>query len=144
MEFPAYQFREFPKALYHREQPFCLAQTPDDERRLYADGYRTTKALAEAVGLEPPPAPVPVPVVEPPPVAPLAATPPVATDSEDDGEAQRDGDLWSTPIERVLTAIAETDDLDGLARLRAREARNPRYPGGRKRILAAIDDRTTE
>ena len=106
--------KSHPKWKYHKTQEARIVQTAADEAALGPDWKDTPAAFIE--------------------VAPVVA--PTITDAQ---AAEIYGKRAADLVAHV--AVAPKEALDELASVRATEVGNPKYPGGRKQVLAAIDAR---
>lgn len=114
----------FPTWRYHRTLPPRRLVTPEELAALGPDW------------LEYPPLPDGVAPAEP--VTPPQPPPPEPV-SEEEQAARRE--LHALTADQIIEKLDEITDLDVLARVRTREHANPKYQGGRFKVLKALDAR---
>lgn len=126
---PPYVHQEFPKYLFHATERPRLVQTAEQQAAMGPDWFESAgeakaaaeaKAIADAAAAAGDPAPAHAP-----------AQPAPAPDAERQG-------LWKAPADEVIKAIAGAS-RETLERARAYEVEHPKYVGGRKSVLEAID-----
>jgi hypothetical protein len=150
--------KEYPKWKYHASCPARIVHDPGEEASLGA-GWCDSPAAIGAEKVEPEPEVTP-PVItfqwlpdgtpESPivfaeePSAPESVEEEAVSDEPELDPVAQAEELHQTVARDVLVAVMRVNDVSTLKRVRDMEVQNPKYPGGRKAVLAAIDQKLAE
>lgn len=114
-----YEHQAFPSWRYHATLAPTLVHTPEEATALGPGWFDSPAATNPA----PPASVVPVSAEDQPP-------------SMDDTE-----NFFTTKVDDLLPFIESLDDMETIARLRESELANPKYRGGRPRVIRALEAR---